>query len=173
MLYPMNKITSIGALLVIVAIIIAGVWSLKGSSERAVYLAVLAPHASSTTALVSKPSTCGISNSSRPIEGIPSSLLKSFLSANTPGAGSVSLGSLNGHFAIADSALVGKYAAAGVPFRILDHGRHDLASLSRAGFNANESEALFCVEGLSGVLYLVHLKDGNWQLVKSVVVWMS
>jgi len=149
----------------------ASVWLLSRPSESDVYLAVLAPYSNTSTVLASGPSTCGINSPN--VAGIPSTLVASFLAANAPGAKSISLASLNGHFAIADSAKINRFAAAGVSSSVLMRAQGSLVHLSRVGFNSDRSEALFCAEGKDGGLFHVRLQDGHWQLVNLVSTWVS
>jgi hypothetical protein len=166
----MSKSTSIAVIFATLVCIVSAVWLLARPSESDVYLAVLSPYANSSTVLASSPSTCGIKPGS--IAGVPSTLVSSFLAANVPGAPSISLSALNGHFALANSAKLNRFTSAGVSPSVL-LGGHDLVRLSRVGFNNNRSEALFCAEGRDGGLFYVRMQNGHWQLVKILPTWLS
>lgn len=167
----MTKTSSICILVATVALVASSVWVLSRPKESDVYLSVLAPIASSSTVLTSKPSTCGISSGQ--VTGIPPELVANFLAANAPGAKSISLAELNGSFAIADSAKIDRYAHAGVSFQALVRGQQSLVRLSRVGFNSEHSEAPFCAEGLDGGLFHVRLQNGHWQFINFVSTWVS
>ena len=167
----MSRNTSIGVLVATLVCVAVAVWWLSRPDEGDVYLAGLDYYANASAVLTSEPSTCGIKPG--PVEGLPEALVSSFLMANGPGAGPVSLSKLDGHAAIADAAALKRFRSLDVSPSVLLREQRHLVSLSRIGFNSTRTEALFCAQGEDGILIHVRLQDGHWQFVDEVSAWVT
>jgi hypothetical protein len=147
-----------------------GIWSLLAPLETDVYEAVLAPYPELRVVLTSRPSTC---KSATQIPSIPDALVKDFFEANGADATPIPLGPLSWTYDTIDGAKLAEFTTAGVNPKVLIPAGATLLYFSRVGYNSDHSEALFCGESFSGILYYLRKKEGNWQVVNAVYTWMS
>jgi len=166
----MQKRSAIATVAIAAVIAVAAIWSLTEGDETDVYSAFLAPFPDAAPVLTSRPSTC---MATIPVAGIPDELVRSFLKANRKGSTAISLTRLRWNYDTAKPAKLRRVAQAGLyPGLFLPKGKA-LVYLSRVGFSADNSSALFCVENKRGLLVYLRKVDGMWREVSVEATWTA
>ncbi|MFT3807840.1 hypothetical protein [Arenimonas sp.] len=153
----MTKRKAIATVSIALMLGVVAALSLLHTRETDVFLDLMAPYRDSEKVFVSRPSTCYAEG---PIDGVPNALLDSFLAANGPDAEPISLFRLRWHFLTAEARLLDRYPSAADRALASLPGDASTIDFSRVGFNANRTEALFCVDDRA-LLYAKRV-DGRW-----------
>ena len=123
---------------------------------------------------MSKPNTCQVGAARQ--EDIPADVFEDFLAANSLSSKPIRLIKLEGLVdVVAWESTLKLWRNDYVGFMIKDNV---LFQLSRAGFNKNRTEAIFCIESRSNTyakaaLVRMKLSDGVWELVDEYLLWLT
>lgn len=165
---PMNRRKAQWVVATALVLAMIAAWSLLRTRETDVYLTFLEPFSVAEGVLISRPSSCGDVGSR---EDIPDALYWNFIEANGRHAEPISLLALKASFLTVNTRRVDHYAALGIDIEhVLAETPH--VFLSRVGFDAKETQALFCIEtkDIGGFLHLRKI-DGQRQIVAYRNAW--
>ena len=155
---------SVGVALILAAVIVGFAVARWLDPEPAVYEAVLRSIGATEVAVASAPGTCGVGVEN--VKDIPPPLVTAFRDANAPGAGFADVARLRTLVSVANSRQLAEYEAKGVAQWKAGNPALPVLRISRVGFSAGGSQALFCARSQRGA-WLFHLQSsaGTWAVV--------